>query len=201
MSEESLPAIEAPNNNFENINLTPTQKLISDEESKAAAVAGTASSSEDKTTEKFLSATTSSSMNNRISQVSASSSSTTSAANVLVPLGISSPHNTNMILGPNGGLIGTIAGAGTGTNGSNSGTPGHNPMNSLVSAVDGWTLESVIQPTMDLINYEDTKIKEDVLRIILQYLQDQGVYMYHVTHLIVCTFPSRVLRCNNDNNG
>lgn len=200
MSEESLPAIEAPINNCENINLTPTQKLISDEESRAAAVAGTAPLSEDKTTEKFLSVgTTSSSMNNRISQVSASSSSTTSAANVLVPPGISSPHNTNMILGPNGGLIGTIAGAGT--NRGSSGTPGHTPMNSLVSAVDGWTLESVIQPTMDLINYEDTKIKEDVLRIILQYLQDQGVYMYHVTHLIVCTFPSRVLRCNYDNHG
>lgn len=47
---------------------------------------------------------------------------------------------------------------------------------SSVSAVEGWTLESVVQPTLDLINYDDPKIQEDVLRIVIQYLQDQGEF-------------------------
>ena len=42
------------------------------------------------------------------------------------------------------------------------------------SLVPNWTLEKIVQPTLDLINDQDPKIKEDLLRIILQYLQDQG---------------------------
>jgi hypothetical protein len=50
-----------------------------------------------------------------------------------------------------------------------------------IEAKKDWNLESVIQPNLDLINCEDSRIKEDVLRIILQYLQDQGSYTVDTT--------------------
>ncbi|KAJ3307036.1 hypothetical protein HDV03_003363 [Kappamyces sp. JEL0829] len=50
-----------------------------------------------------------------------------------------------------------------------------------------WALELITQPR-NLINQSDPKIKEDILRIILQYLQDEGYYSAAMT-LMASGFP------------
>lgn len=44
-----------------------------------------------------------------------------------------------------------------------------------------WILDNIIQPNDDLLNYEDPKIQQDILRLIVQYLQDEGFHSASMT--------------------